>query len=198
MDLLSLHLPAPIAATMVKRALDRARTSELNGACLPAVLEAVEVGVRLFAEPDQRDEVLLRLRLLREKLLGYEQLEELLHIRSANDARYAQHRARELANSLQARAIVVQKAVLITGVLADNLVVHAAGGGRLFLTGRRRAPAMLGLVASDAGPGIADLEAVLKSPSRSGFGLSKIKASVDHFHVVSRRSGTRVEVQIAL
>lgn len=197
-DLLGAHLPAPIASTMVRRALVRVRAFEIDEKNLPSVLDAIEVGLRLFAEPEKGRLALSEVRKLREQTVGAEQLEELLRIRTVADVHYAQLRTREIASAMGARAFIIQKCMLIAGALADNLVAYARGGGTLFISGKKRNPASIGMVSSDTGPGIHDIEAVLSSPSKSGFGLSKIKTSVDRFYIVSRPWGTRIEVQISL
>jgi serine/threonine-protein kinase RsbT len=119
-----------------------------------------------------------------------------VRVRTEGDAAEAARIARELGlRHGLSRAEAVQVATAVSEIAA-NQVRHARDGGTLTLSS---APAGVVVEATDAGPGIADVDLALRdgwsSDGGLGLGLPGARRLVDRFEIESRRgSGTVVRM----
>lgn len=108
--------------------------------------------------------------------------------------------AREICESLHARALTQQRVVTIVSELSRNMVSYAGGGQMTF-----RVPAndrRIVILAIDQGPGISNLQDILggRYKSRSGLGLGIIgtRRLADAFDIETGRNGTTVRVEVVI
>jgi len=123
---------------------------------------------------------------------------ETRQVRGSEDVVVVRQLVREWAVSLGFSLVEQTKIVTAASELARNTVVYGGGGTVELqeLNGPRRG---LRLVFSDRGPGIADIDTVLKDGFTTGgglgLGLGGAKRLSDEFEIVSRPGeGTRVSI----
>jgi len=123
---------------------------------------------------------------------------ETRQVRGSEDVVVVRQLVREWAVSLGFSLVEQTKIVTAASELARNTVVYGGGGTVELqeLNGPRRG---LRLVFSDRGPGIADIDTVLKDGFTTGgglgLGLGGAKRLSDEFEIVSRLGeGTRVSI----
>lgn len=199
-DLLSVlhrYVPAEFAANMVERAFARCG---IEGTTVPEddldrLLDAVQIGIHLFVEPAQQRAIKADL----ERVTGvgpaaYEARET---IASPSDVFTARAEARRVALRLGARSLIAQRVSSVISELGQNVLLHARNGS-LEIRGQRSEPRVIVVIAQDEGPGIADLQSVLRATRGPGYGLglAGIKKTVDRFQIQSTPRGTRVEAHV--
>jgi serine/threonine-protein kinase RsbT len=115
------------------------------------------------------------------------------------DIARARQLTRELCRSLGASAIGVQRIVTVVSELTRNMVLYA-GGGHLSVTPCPESRSRVTIVASDEGPGIAELPAVLAGSHRSrtgaGLGLPGSKRLAAAFTVATGPGGTTITAEV--
>jgi serine/threonine-protein kinase RsbT len=123
---------------------------------------------------------------------------ETRQIRGSEDVVVVRQLVREWAVSVGFSLVEQTKIVTAASELARNTVVYGGGGTAELqeLNGPRRG---LRLVFADRGPGIADIDAVMKDGFTTGgglgLGLGGAKRLSDEFEIVSRPGeGTRVSI----
>jgi serine/threonine-protein kinase RsbT len=123
---------------------------------------------------------------------------ETRQVRGSEDVVVVRQLVREWAVSLGFSLVEQTKVVTAASELARNTVVYGGGGTVELqeLNGPRRG---LRLVFADRGPGIADIDTVLKDGFTTGgglgLGLGGAKRLSDEFEIVSRLGeGTRVSI----
>jgi serine/threonine-protein kinase RsbT len=123
---------------------------------------------------------------------------ETRQVRGSEDVVVVRQLVREWAVSLGFSLVEQTKIVTAASELARNTVVYGGGGTVELqeLNGPRRG---LRLVFADRGPGIADIDTVLKDGFTTGgglgLGLGGAKRLSDEFEIVSRLGeGTRVSI----
>ncbi|MDB5097624.1 MAG: serine/threonine protein kinase [Cyanobacteria bacterium RYN_339] len=123
-----------------------------------------------------------------------------LSIRHLDDVVMARQQAKQFAARLPFSVEDLARIELAVAELASNLVKHARGGklliSRLEKDGRRG----VAIVASDKGPGIANLGDAMRdgfsTAGSFGDGLGAVREHVDRFDIWSEPGvGTRVEVE---
>jgi serine/threonine-protein kinase RsbT len=122
-----------------------------------------------------------------------------IRITSALDIVAARQKGRELANDLGFRP--TDLAIIATAIseLARNIVLYARCG-EIILMPTRGSPSGILVMASDQGPGIADIAEALRvgysTSGGLGVGLPGVKRLMDEFEIVSEAGrGTTVIVK---
>lgn len=163
---------------------------------LPALVEALERGVRLFGGARLEDTIKRQILSLARR----EASEVRVTLAEERDVVAARLAAREICHALGTRALVMQRVATAVSELARNVSLYA-GQGVVTLT-PLRGGAALQIVVEDEGPGIANLEAVLDGTyvSRTGMGkgLAGVRRLVDEFDVRTGPRGTRVVATVVL
>jgi len=122
-------------------------------------------------------------------------------IQRPTDVDLAQAAARDVCEQVGARSPIAHRIVTIVTELARNIALHAHGGTievTVLATGSSR----IGIVASDVGPGIGDLDAILAGRHRSKTGTARglitVKRLADRCTIDPGPRGVRVEAEIHL
>ena len=124
---------------------------------------------------------------------------ETIELLAEDDIVAARRRARDVALNMGGTRLSAQRAATIVSELARNIVSYAKRG-RIEL---RPDPAArrLHIVATDRGPGITQLEAILAGRYRSktglGLGLRGCRNLADAMHVETSDQGTTISVEVA-
>jgi serine/threonine-protein kinase RsbT len=117
------------------------------------------------------------------------------------DISVARNVARALCQRMAARPVIVQRVSTMVSELARNIVSYTPGGD-LVLDPIVEPPRRVVVIASDAGPGIPNLEHVLSGSYRSrtgmGMGLLGTKRLADRFDIRTGPAGTRVQAEVHL
>ncbi len=124
--------------------------------------------------------------------------DEAIEVIVEHDIVIARVRARDVALQMGASRLVAQRAATIVSELARNIIRYAERG-RIELHPDTSART-LHIVASDRGPGIADLEAIFAGTYRSatglGLGLRGCRNLADALHVDTSEHGTTISVEV--
>jgi serine/threonine-protein kinase RsbT len=114
-------------------------------------------------------------------------------VSSSEDVVEARQHGRNLATSLGFSA---SEATLIAAAISElaRNIVRYAGHGEIIM--RATHDSMLFVIARDSGPGIADMQAAMRSGYSTsgglGLGLAGVRRIADHFEIVSNSNGTTV------
>lgn len=121
-------------------------------------------------------------------------------IRTEWDVSVARARAREITTALSARSLDVVKIMTLVSELARNIVMYTPGGRIVFTP--TLSPRSLGVCATDEGPGIQNVAAVLSGNYRSktglGRGLVGVKRLSSQFTIQTDAKGTQIQVEVRL
>lgn len=121
----------------------------------------------------------------------------------ANEADLSEARvqARQMCQDLGTPSLMRQKVVTLVSELARNIVLYAQRG-RVELAPYFEPRKRIVVRASDEGPGIPNLQAILsgeyKSKTGMGMGLRGCKRLADRFEIDTDHSGTRIEAEIQI
>jgi signal transduction histidine kinase/CheY-like chemotaxis protein len=117
-------------------------------------------------------------------------------IRQEQDVVAARQRARQIAALLGFEAQDQARIATAVSEIARNAFRYANGGDVGFTVEGERAPQLLVIEVRDAGPGIADLDAILAGRYRSatgmGLGITGARRLMDHCSIRTTPRGTRV------
>ena len=114
-------------------------------------------------------------------------------VSSSEDVVEARQHGRKLATSL---GFSPSEATLIAAAISElaRNIVRYADHGEIIM--RATHDGMLFVIARDNGPGIADMQAAMRSGYSTsgglGLGLAGVRRIADHFEIVSNSSGTTV------
>jgi signal transduction histidine kinase len=107
-------------------------------------------------------------------------------------------RARELASALGFERQDQTRIATAVSEIARNAFNYAGAGRVEYLLDAMESPQILIIRVIDAGPGIADLDAILEgrylSPQGMGLGITGARRLLDRFRIESSSDGTRVEL----
>jgi signal transduction histidine kinase/CheY-like chemotaxis protein len=121
-----------------------------------------------------------------------------LPIREEYDVVSIRQRAKQIAELVGFDRMDQTRLATAVSEIARNAFMYAHGGRCDYFIEGRTAPQLFVLQISDAGPGIADLPAVLsggyRSPTGLGVGIIGARRLVDRFDIVSTPSGTCVRL----
>jgi serine/threonine-protein kinase RsbT len=199
--LLAHHMPEILARSVWRRATTSLDIPErdVHPEHLPALRRQLTAGIRLFVEGSAQATLLEALDELCAAHAPPAHEEKVPIFTEAHVSR-ARNRARDLAAGLGGNAFVAQRAATVASELARNIVAYAQEGVLMLIPRAERS--VLSIVAQDAGPGIADPEAVLNGSYRSrtglGMGLRGVRRLAEHFDLSTGPEGTRVEVDITI
>jgi len=200
-ELLARYLSSVNAESILARALREAQVdaTKMTMDDLERLVPRIEHGIRLFVAPDRQ--AMIRAELDELTKASTHIAPETLTVRAEADISSARMRARELCESLRARAVTTQKIATIVSELARNIVNYTPGG-RIELALVPGPIRKLRIVAIDSGNGIANLEEIMAGRYRSRTGLGKgllgVKRLSDQFDVKTDAKGTRVEVVVSV
>jgi serine/threonine-protein kinase RsbT len=192
------HLSDLTARSLLNRcaAAIGVRPADIRPEHLPALARELDVGVRMFARAEEQAALLTRLRRLTEAVDA--ETRRSVHVGNEGDIVKARAAARELAGLLGGNTFVTQNVVTATSELARNIVYYARSGD-LVLIAKSAPRKSLRVVASDTGPGIADVELVLsgryKSQTGLGRGLLGLRRLANDFSIKTGPGGTTVEAE---
>jgi len=200
-ELLARYLSSVNAESILTRALREAQVdaSTMTMDDIERLVPKIEHGIRLFVAPDRQARIRVELGELRKSTALV--TPETMLVRVEGDISLARMRARDLCESLRARAVTSQKVATIVSELARNIVNYTPGG-KIELALIPGAIRKLRIVAVDGGPGIANLEEIMAGRYRSRTGLGKgllgVKRLSDQFDVKTDGKGTRVDVVVSV
>lgn len=117
-----------------------------------------------------------------------------IEIRDEHSSRRARLLVRRLVRGAGGRELTAVRAATALSELTRNALMYAGGGSvRVELNDRDR---KLRVIVRDDGPGIGDLDLILRGGYRSktglGRGLLGVRKLADHFHAQTSESGTTV------
>ena len=122
-----------------------------------------------------------------------------IEIISEADLSYARTQARQMCQDLGLSSLARQKVVTLVSELARNIVLYAQAG-TLVLTPHLEPRKRIVVRATDGGPGISNLDAILageyKSKTGMGMGLRGCKRLANRFEIETGKQGTRIEAEI--
>jgi signal transduction histidine kinase/CheY-like chemotaxis protein len=120
-------------------------------------------------------------------------------IHDEQDVVFARQRARQLSALLGFDGTDQARLATAVSEIARNAFLYAGGGRVLFQVEGARAPQLLTIRVSDAGPGIRKLDEVLggtyTSPTGLGLGIVGARRLMDMFEIVSKPGGTTVTMK---
>lgn len=197
--ILQRYVAAPTARGMVRRAA----ADSSFGAGDPGVgklVEALRPGIRTFVRDARRTQLLSELERAREERAPTPRHMDVA-VNNEHDARRARMLARTMAMEAGASSLVALRAATGVSELVRNMLLYA-GRGHVDISIRPDPSPSIRIVASDTGPGIADLDLVMSGGYRSrtglGQGLLGTKKVADRFHIDTGPNGTRVEFELDL
>lgn len=194
------HMPEILASSVRRRAQSAIGIAEgrLGHDDLRRFITELRTGMRLFAEPAVHAVIVAELTAL--VTTEVQLVPERLSVCTEQDISRVRMRAREMAVALGGGAFVIQRAATVASELSRNIVTYAKEG-YLDLSPQSEPAPSLTIVATDRGPGIANIELVLSGKYRSKTGLGKgllgVQKLASRFEIQSDRTGTRVEAEIA-
>jgi serine/threonine-protein kinase RsbT len=216
MGALSPYFSQPIAKALLGLSLRRAKVSasDLRPAVLPEVLVALERALPAYiADPGRRGDCVQGLRRLMalapadarasngaaSGAAGEGSVSTVVHIRTADEVSNAAEIGRDLAR--RAGLLLVEQTKVATAIseLARNILLYAKVG-EVRITSLPPPRRGVEVTATDRGPGIADIAAVMDVTYRSrtgmGMGLKGAKRLMDFFEISSAVDrGTTVVVR---
>jgi serine/threonine-protein kinase RsbT len=199
LDLLGKYMSPILARSVLKRAAERAGTTErtLSQRDLPHVLKYIESGTQLFVDPTRAAALTVDLR----GLLSTPELPQDVQIpvRSERDISEARVRAWQLAERLGARRYTLQRVSTVVSELARNIASYTPGGS-IELAVIRSRDTRLRVTARDEGSGISNLDEIMSGQYRSrtglGVGIVATKRLSDAFEIRTGPTGTFIQVEV--
>jgi serine/threonine-protein kinase RsbT len=191
--ILEKHVPPEVARQLVREASRYAPADRL-----PALLKALAIRIRFHVPPDRRPSLIADLSRLTGSKMPLKP--HRIRVESDYDAGRARSLARVLCSEMGGRPFPTQQVVTGVSELARNALLYA-GGGEIELVPHDD-PVMMRVLSRDAGPGIADLDAVLEgrhvSKTGLGSGLRGIKQMASSFVIETGATGTVVSFEVLL
>ena len=175
----------------------KSETLTLND--VPVLLPVLDRRIRLYLDPLRHARVSAELATIGAQLP--QRRTRTVVVKIELDISEARRVAKEVCEGAAARSFIVHKVVTIVSELARN-IVHYTPGGTIVVAVVRDKPARFSVVATDNGPGIANLDEIMsgryKSRTGMGRGLMGIKRLADRFKINPGPPGTRVELEVNL
>lgn len=161
---------------------------------------ALRRGISLFVDPARREAALIEI----SEACGSDSLRPeacAMAITTEADIGHARDEVRRVCDVVGAAGFTLQKVATIVSELTRNMILYA-NGGELEIVPVVTSPRRVIVRATDHGPGIRNLDAILsgryKSKTGLGRGLFGTKRLADHFEISSDSSGTRVLAEVAV
>ncbi|APR80981.1 anti-sigma B factor RsbT [Minicystis rosea] len=175
----------------------KSETLTLND--VPLLLPVLDRRIRLYLDPLRHARVSAELATIGAQLP--QRRTRTVVVKIELDISEARRVAKEVCEGAAARSFIVHKVVTIVSELARN-IVHYTPGGTIEVAVVRDKPARFSVIATDNGPGIANLDEIMsgryKSRTGMGRGLMGIKRLADRFKINPGPPGTRVELEVNL
>lgn len=175
------------------------RPEDLSFPDIPRLIPKLERRARLYLEPARHAMLVAEL-----SSLGAERpsrRSRVVAVQRESDISDARMMAKAICEGVGARSFIVHKVATIVSELARN-IVHYTPGGTIELGVIRDKPPRFSIVASDSGPGIANLDLVFsgnyKSKTGMGRGLMGIKRLSERFSINPGPPGVRIEIEVNL
>lgn len=196
------YLPSSLAHTVLESSAGRAQLDLTNIQVEDVNRLAHEMrrSLRLFVSPAGRMEDCMR----RLRAIGGAHVSEndgtvVVAVETEEDIVVARNMARDTCHELGFPLAIPTKVATVVSELARNIFQYA-GKGLVEIRQLSDGKGGIEVVATDQGPGISDLDAILEGKYRSrrgmGMGLIATKRLMDHFHVkTSAGSGTTVTIR---
>jgi serine/threonine-protein kinase RsbT len=211
--ILSRFMSGVNAHSLVLRAVGSANVhpDNLTTRDIETLMPTLERGIRLFVEPGRQGELLGEIEAISGRMPPSSTgggtpsrkppASHTVTIRSEPDISHARVLAKAMCENARAKSFVTQKVATVVSELARNIVSYTAGGSiELVLTSDGQARMLVR--ATDAGPGISNLDEVLsgryKSTTGLGRGLLGVKRLADRFNIKTTKSGTHIEAEVNL
>lgn len=194
------HLSSITARSLLQRCTQAmgVRAEELDARHLPDLVQRLEMGVLMFAPRDQQKPIMERIRSLGSAPVPSNTV---VPVEAEADVAAARTSARSLAIQLGSSSFVAQKIATAVSELARNIILYA-GSGQVELAVSDTPARRLRIVATDRGPGIANLDHVLSGRYRSktglGRGLLSLRRMADFFDVETGPGRTVIRVEFEL
>jgi serine/threonine-protein kinase RsbT len=201
-ELLARHVSPIIARSIVTRALReyRLEPARLTREDLHALRSRLASGLRVFTEQSAVDAFSTEISALagvnataRETVT--------INVKTERDLADALSMTRRICDKWRVRVLARQRVATVVSELARNIVIYTPGGVVELIPIEGPRPRVL-IRATDAGPGITNLDEVMggtyKSKTGLGKGLLGSKRLADRFEIRSGRSGTIVEAELEL
>ena len=198
--ILTRYMSGVNAHSVVGRAVRHAVLSpeQLSPRDIDTLMPTLDRGIRLFVEPTRQTQLLSEI----EALCGRKETpSHTVSIRSEQDISQARVLAKAMCENARAKSFVTQKVATVVSELARNIVSYTQGGSiELVLTSEGQSRILVR--ATDAGPGINNLDEVLSGRYRSSTGLGRgllgVKRLADKFNIRTGKAGTHVEAEVNL
>lgn len=201
-SLLRRYMPALLADSVLRRAQASLQIPEgkLAPEDVRRLAEHLAAGIKLFVSPQVQPEVLDEIRKL--VVAPSAPTPAKIPIEADVDVTRARRCAHELASKLGASSFASQRAATATSELARNIVNYAGNGTIELIPNTAGAKPHITVRATDTGPGIANVEAVLSGSYQSktglGRGLLGVKQLARRFDIRTTAKGTVVEADIPI
>ena len=199
LEVLSRHFSSILAKSVLDRALVRARVNRerLSPSQLPALVDEIKAGGRLFVAPERLAQLEVELSALLDDVEPPRA--EVIRVNRELDVSTARMAARRLAEALGCGALTAQKVATVVSELARN-IVNYTGGGEILLEPISEPRPGVHVRASDSGPGIPNIDEIMSGKYRSktglGLGLQGTRRLATHFNIKTGGTGTIIDVEI--
>lgn len=186
------------AQVLLVRALEQCRltSTQLQPRHMLPLIGAMTPGLRTFLSDLHARDVITRLRAMQERDGPVPSLE--VEVKTEPDIVAARHAAREHCSAVGADSFAVQRVLTVVSELARNIVNYSVGGRISFEV----SPVAITIHASDAGPGIANLDDILAGRYRSrtglGLGILGVKRLARDMSITTSPEGTQVTARVAV
>ncbi len=191
----SINARAIFSRALKSNRVDAARASADE---LKAVVRTIERSLQIFAVASVRAEVM-------EKLWAAaggqpNTAASVVSVSDERDVSRARLMARSMCVEIGVESYAMQRIATAVSELARNIAKYSKGGSVEMRV--EQSPRRFVILATDSGPGIANLQEVLAGGYRSktgmGLGILGTKRMATHFEIDSSPRGTRVQAEIAL
>lgn len=201
LEVLTKHLSAPNAEGTLMRSIREAglRPDTVAAADIQKLLPTLERRIRLYVDPVRHARVAQELAAIGGG--GSPNRSRTMVVKTEADISEVRRVAKTICEGSGARTFITHKIVTIVSELARN-IVHYTPGGTIEVGVVRERPARCSILATDAGPGIPNLEEIMsgryKSKTGMGRGLLGVKRLAERFQINPGPPGTRIEVEVDL
>jgi serine/threonine-protein kinase RsbT len=201
LQVLMKHLSPTNAEGTLMRSLREAglRPDGITIADVQQLLPSLERRIRLYVDPVRHARVAQELAEVGGGQPSHQT--RTMVIKTEADISEVRRIAKTICEGSGARTFITHKIVTIVSELARN-IVHYTPGGTIEVGVIRAKPPRCSILATDAGPGIKNLEEVLsgryKSKTGMGRGLIGVKRLAERFKINPGPPGTRIEVEVDL
>lgn len=202
LEVLKKHLSVPNAEGTLMRSIREAgmRPDAITVADVQQLLPSLERRIRLYVDPGRHARVAQELAEVGGGGAAARRSRTLV-VKTEADISEVRRVAKTICEGSGARTFITHKIVTIVSELARN-IVHYTPGGTIEVGVVREKPPRCSILATDAGPGIQNLDEIMsgryKSKTGMGRGLIGVKRLAERFKINPGPPGTRIEVEVDL